>query len=269
MKKIVSVVVLIFFSAACSTTYKPVATLEDVTPKDEIEKSRNWIEPNSDSKLAAAAASGFLGGILIGIPLAIALASIPDEKGLTITELADKVSAKTCDKAGKNVYYTNNLSDDLGIIGVTVPDEEDDVLRPVGVMYVAKKDDVKLLYSEVRLVKKIDGNTYWGWRIPLLKKTPDGNLAFILNERLRLDGPITANGGASSLFEFSFIDELAGGARVKKTEMDLLKEVRAYFMGSSFSMETLKCALGDKVCGTNKKASDDTKAEAIAGEVLN
>lgn len=270
MKKFLSVMVIIFFLSACSTTYKPVASLEEIATKEEVEQSRNWIEPNSDAKQASAFASGFLGGIIIGLPLAMALASIPDEKGLSMPELADKVAAKTCDKTSKFIYYTNNLSDDLGIFGVKKMDQDDMGLRSVGLMYVSKRNDNRLLYTEVRMVKKIDDSTYWSWRIPLLKKTDEGNFAFVLNNKLRLDGPVMAKGGSENMFEFTFIDELSGGAKIVKGEKDLLHDIKVFFMDNSFEMETLKCAQGDKVCGRkNVPASEGAKADPSAAIEVN
>ncbi len=270
MKKILAGLLMLVFSSACSTTYKPVASLNDIAPKAEIDKSRNWIEPGSDAKQAAAFTSGLLGGLLIGLPLAMALASIPDERDMTMSELAEKVAAKTCDRTRKTTYYASGLSEDLSIMGVNIPDEETLGLRPVGIMYIAKESDNKLFYPEVRMVKKIDENTYWNWRIPLFKKTSEGNLVFILNEKLRLDGPVTMKGGSDDLFEFTFIDDLAGGIKVTKGENALFNEIKNYFMGNSFEMDTMRCALGDKICGKkDAPAGKEAKVEPAAAVIMN
>jgi hypothetical protein len=268
MKKLFAVAVLVCFITACSTTYKPVASIQELWTEEEVEKSRNWIEPDSPEKQAAAFASGLAGGLLIGLPLAMALASIPDEKGMTMPELAEKVAAKTCDRSKKFTRYANNLSEDLGIVGVNLGDDDTTGLRPIGLMYISKSSDEKRIFSEVRLVKKIDENTYWNWRVPLLKKTESGNLVYVLNEKLRLDGPVTMKAG-SEMFQFAFIDESTGGVKVTKSENELMQDMKSYFMGNSFEMETMKCALGDKVCGAKAREAadaDKTEASTQAGE---
>jgi len=249
MKKIFASFIMLCFSAACSTTYKPVATLEELSSKENIESRRNWIEPNSDAKIGAAAVSGFMGGLLIGVPLALAIAAIPDEKGLTMTELADKVTAKTCDRNTKKfIVYISGLSEALGVMGVNIDDNDDTGLRPIGLMYIAKEGEDKRAYSEARLVKKINEAIYWSWRIPLLRKTEAGDLVYVLNDKLRLDGPITRKGG-NEMLQFTFVDESAGGVKVTKCEKDLLQDIKTHFMGNSFGMESMRCALGDKACG--------------------
>jgi hypothetical protein len=267
MKKLLAVVVLACFASACSTAYKPVASLEEILSKEEIEASRNWIEPNSPKKQAAAFASGLMGGLLIGLPLAMALAAIPDEKGLTLLELSDRVAAKTCDGQNKFIRFANGLSDEMGIIGVNVEDGGDISLRPIGVMFISKKDDEKRIYPEVWLVKKIDEGIYWDWRIPLLKKTETGSLTYVLNDKLTLDGGVTITAG-EEMFQFTFTDASAGGAKVTKNETELIQAVKAYFMGNSFEMETMKCALGDKTCGTKDEEApkaDSPQPEAQTG----
>jgi len=250
MKKILASFIILCFSAACSTTsYKPVASLEDLSPKENIETRRNWIEPNSDAKTGAAFVSGFMGGLLIGLPLALVIASIPDERDITMTELADKVAAKTCDRdTNKFILYASGLSEELVVMGLNIDDNDDTGLRPIGLMYIAKEGEDRRAYSEARLVKKINENTYWSWRIPLLKKTDTGNLVYVLNDKLRLDGPITRKGG-DDMLEFTFVDDSAGGAKVTRCEKDLLQDIKTHFMGNSFGMEPMKCALGDKDCG--------------------
>lgn len=95
MKKafIVILILIICVSSACVRKLQPVATLNDLASKEEIEKRRNWFKQSH----AKSATSMAMGATLILFPVAMGIGLIPNEKNLTISEIADVAATKTFD----------------------------------------------------------------------------------------------------------------------------------------------------------------------------
>jgi len=264
MKTVLIFVLITCFFTACATRgYQPVASLEELSSKEEIEKCKNWVT-DSDAKKGAAFAAGFLGGLIIGLPIALAVASIPDEKNITLSEVADRAASKTYELPTKQLktYWDSAGSWEYAVTGIPADQPADAAgLRPIGLLYLHDQDGEKKVYCEIRLVKT-DEKGYWNWRFQVLKRNEGGALVYALNEKLKVKEPVLVQRDYNDRWvHFSFVDESAGGATVTKGEEEIFADVREHFSKNGFPMEVMKCAQGDKDCGRKERAEPDGNKE--------
>jgi len=255
MKKIIILFVCLCFITACAGTksYQPVATLEELSSKEEIDERKNWVT-SSGAKNAGYFAAGLLGGLVFGIPIAAAIASIPDEKDLTLCELADTVAVKAYDAHTQEyVFYSDGaMSSDYAVLGINVMEDEtiesEKILDSIGVLYIKETDDENKIYCEVRMIVQTHNKTYWEWRIPMLKRQGNGDLVYALNENWKVKEPVSIK-GREGILHITFTDELNGNNEIIKTEAEILPDFETYFLNHSCPMEDVECPHGDDSCG--------------------
>ncbi|MEW6110414.1 MAG: hypothetical protein AB1632_14800 [Nitrospirota bacterium] len=259
MKNSFIIVLIGCFLTACATkTYQPVASIEGLASKTELEQRKNWVT-NSDTKSGAAFTAGFAGGLLIGLPIALVIASIPDEKGITIDNISDRVAAKTYDLETKRLvtYWDSATSWEYAVTGITNEQKADDsAMKPVVLLFLRDKGDDKKAYCEVRLVSKDDDNRFLNWRFQILKVNAQGELVYALNENLKVKEPILIRRDIDDRWiHLTFTDLTSAGNTVIKSEDDFFSDVRDHFLKNSCTMEIMRCPNGDKDCGKKGKES--------------
>ena len=93
MKKILILVLALTLLISCVKSLQPVATLDELATKEELEKKRSWFKQSHARNTTGAA----MGATLVLFPVAMIIAFTPNEKDLTINEIADVAAVKTYD----------------------------------------------------------------------------------------------------------------------------------------------------------------------------
>ena len=78
-----------FFVSGCAFHMQPVASLEEFASKEEAEKKKNWVIDTHATNMGAAALGGLAGAVPVLIIPAALIISRPNEKNLTVNEMAD------------------------------------------------------------------------------------------------------------------------------------------------------------------------------------
>lgn len=265
MKTILIYFLSVCFLASCATRgYQPVSSMEELSSKAECEKSKDWVT-DSEAKMGTAFVAGLLGGLIIGLPVALAVASIPDEKNITMSEVADRVASKTHALPTKQFksYWDSAGSWEYAVTGIPADRVADDTgLRPIGLVYLRHYEGERKLYCEIRLVQKKSEKEYWNWRFQLLKRDEQGDIVYALNNKLKLREPVLVQRDYNDRWlHFTFVDEAAGGANITKGEEEIFAEVTEHFLKNGYPLEVMKCPLGDKDCGRPETSQPDATQE--------
>lgn len=162
----------------CVRYLNPVATLDELDSKQNLEKRRDWFT-NSHGKTAGAAGAG---AAMVFIPVLIPFVGTlfkADEKELTIKEIADVSAVKTYDYDStlllEWIAHMDGVADpDYWIIGRGKGNKETNGVKPVGVVFWNKNENK--VYYEGWVIKKTDDGNYLHWRLPLLRKDGDNLL---------------------------------------------------------------------------------------------
>lgn len=255
-KDLIAILLLVtFLTSACARYLQPVATLEELDSKENIEKRKNWFA-NSHARTSGAAGMGAaMVFIPILIPVAMATVFTADEKDLTVKEIADVTAIKTYDYDSTLflewiAYMDGAGAPDYWIIGRGKGNKEANGIKPVGVIYWNKNKNT--VYYEGWLIRKMEDGNYQHWRAPLLKKEGD-NLVYAFDKTLKLKEAKMV--GAYNLINFNF-SKKAGGGEISKEEDDVFKDMRSYYLSNNPEMEKIRCAKGSEECAPKEISKD-------------
>ena len=245
MKKILILVLTLTLLTSCVKSLQPVATLDELATKEELEKKRSWFKQSHARNTTGAA----MGATLVLFPVAMIIAFTPNEKDLTINEIADVAAVKTYDYDStlflEWIAYTDGaMSIDYWIVGRGKGNKDANGIKPVGVIYWNK--DKNKVYYEGWLVKKMEDSSYWHWRMPLLKKKDDGSLIYVLDETLKLKEAKMV--GGFNLMNFALSKDVGDSEEITKKEDDIFKELIDYYTKNNLKMTKVKCANGSDDC---------------------
>jgi|GEM_PF-3277118 len=185
--------------AFAPSEYHPLASLEDVETKEELNKKRNWqwqiIMGGASSTTSVA--SGAISGVFIQNPFLAPLGSLGANVLIQsaaqknygpkdITEISDLAIVKVYEIDNREQYAgavsggMDTLRNDFIVSIDGYGRHGSEKLKPA-VLYIQHKG----CYSEGVIIKKdVDGN-YQYWKIPLFIKK-DGNLVYFLDEKLKI-----------------------------------------------------------------------------------
>jgi hypothetical protein len=258
VKKLILLICVIFFISACAVKFQPVATIEELTTKEELEKRRSWVKQSHVRTTGA----GGIGGTVILLPIGLIWASIPNEKDLTISEIADVAATKTYDYDSMLFsewigYEDGGLSVDYRIYGRGMGGKDANNIKPVCVIYM--NQNKRKFYYEGWVIKKTGDSSYMHWRIPLLKKKDDGSMVYALDETLKLKEAKRSYGGFTTLPDFIFFKDAGDSWEITKKEEDIFKEIRDYFMKNNPKMTrvTIRGEVAEKTKIITKDAAGE------------
>lgn len=245
IKKLTLVICVMFFISACAPTLQPVTSLGELMPKEELEKKKDWLK----STPAGVAMARGAGATLVLLPLALILASIPSERGLTVSEIADIAVAATYDFNGAWIGYGGrgggfSIDTSLKVIGKGKQGDGD--IKPFALIFLRSKDGV--IYYEGGVVKKENNGDYYYWKIPLLKKKGDA-IVYSLDESLKLKKYIPTK-ALEDMLNLIF-EKDSSFEEVYKNKHSVIPEIKDYFMKNNPQMTKIKCANGSS-CATKE-----------------
>lgn len=142
MKKLILVICVMFLITACASKWTPVASLEELLPKEELEKNRNWYKESQQGRMF----TGGMEGSIILAPIALIYKFNPSERDLTITEIADTAAAKNYDYnsiiLGQWISY-HDMGFNRVIASSRGHDKNDSGLKPMIVRYQNHSNSIR------------------------------------------------------------------------------------------------------------------------------
>jgi hypothetical protein len=262
MCSLILVMVIVLGSLGCVKSITAVSSLDELSSKAEIGKTRNWYKQSHARSSAAFA----MGATLVLFPVAMAMANIPNYTALSIEQIAEFSAAATYDYDSTMylewIAYTDGAwAPDYWIVGRGKGMKDEQGVKPVGLIYWNKGKNAA--YYEAWMLQKDQANgRYLAWRTPVLKKKGD-NLVYAIDESLVLKKAKMV--GAYNLMNFTF-ESSQNGAEVIKEEKDILIDFRALYAASG-TMSALRYCDGDrekKTDNTVQSVAADLSADALS-----
>jgi hypothetical protein len=187
VKMVPLMVGLMLFVGACSSTptfMRPVASLEEFTSKEELDKERSW------HKETATRANWRTPFNIVMVPIALTL-MLPTETGATIAEIADVAVIKNY---GYNPPYISYDSGGYYIAVLSAGHDKNELgLKPafLNYHYDLRNDgnNDKKFFLEAVIIKEEKDNEYWQWKSPILKRGDNGEWIYAFDGKLKLQSP--------------------------------------------------------------------------------
>jgi hypothetical protein len=246
MKKLILVICVVFFISACAPTFQPVTSLEELMPKEEMEKKKDWVK---NTRAGVTMATG-AGATLVLLPLAlVVIASTPKIKELTVSEISDVAATAIYDFDGAYILYSARDGGGGDITRVVVIGEGKQgagEIKPFALYFFRYKDRVE--YYEGGVVKKENNGDYYYWKIPLLKKKGEA-IVYSLDESLKLKKNIPSLGFENRI-DLIF-EKDSSFEEVYKNKHSVIPEIKDYFIKNNPQMIKIKCANGSS-CATKE-----------------
>ncbi len=249
MKKLILVICVVFFISACAPAFQPVTSLEELMPKEEMKKKKDWVK-NTSGGVAVATTTG---ATLVLLPLALAvIAFTPKTKELTVSEIADVAAAAIYNFNGAYILYSARDGGGGDVTRVVVIGKQDDgEIKPFALYFFRYKD--RVIYYEVGVVKKENNGDYYYWKIPLLKKKGDA-IVYSLDENLKLKKDIPSLGFENRMN--LIFEKDSSFEEVYKNKHSVIPEIKDYFLKNNPQMTKIKCANGSSCTAKEVKGED-------------
>jgi hypothetical protein len=267
----VALLIAIVLVGACSSTptyMRPVASLEEFTSKEELDKKRSW-HKETVARNAAKDPFSFLTS-----PIALVVDFVPTETGATIAEIADIAAMKNYDY---NPGYISYDSGDYYVAVLSAGHVKNDLgLKPAFLNYhynflSDKGNKDNKFFLEAVIIKKEKDNEYWQWKSPILKRGDNGEWIYVFDGKLKLQSPPS---GFAFLFKFckvglfhrvsypyvlNFISLSSGAVKeeITKKISEVLDDAMKYFLETNPPMQKIqnKDKKGSKIATEQSNAN--------------
>jgi hypothetical protein len=247
---------LVLFVGACSgtpTIMRPVASLEEFTSKEELDKKRSWHKETAARNAITNDPFNFLMS-----PIALALKFFPTaETGTTIAEIADVAVIKNY--GYKPAFISYNDSDYNVAVLSAGYDKNDLGLKPAFLNYhynflSDKGNKDNKFFLEAVIIKEEKDNEYWQWKSPILKRGDNGEWIYAFDGKLKLQSPPSS---LAFVFKFckiglfhrvsypyvlNFISSSSGAVKeeITKKISEVLDDAMKYFLETNPPMQKIQ-----------------------------
>lgn len=229
----------------CVSRYQPVATLNDLAPKEELGELRNWYEQSR----ARSAAAFFMGYTIILAPIGLVVILIPSETDLTIEQIGDVAVVKSYEDIQDFIGYTDgNFSIDYYVVVTSQGhDINEEGSKLFGIAYNNYKD--KKIYYEVRKVFKSKDGKYFHFKMPLVRLNQRNEIIYAFDPSFRV----------VEIFKRGQIEPPRlrllrdSGEETEKIDKDFLEDFKNYLKTQEISFTEIPSVEGTECNGKNKK----------------
>jgi hypothetical protein len=242
---------LMFFVSGCSFHMQPTTSLEEFAPKEEVEKKKNWVIDTHATNMGAAALGAVAGAIPVLIIPAALIISRPNEKNLTVSEIAELLVFDMYSYS--SIIFPEDITCSDSSFGVDFFIEvkssgEKDGIKPVLVSYYHNKG--KKVYTEGWVMKKGSDGSLLYWKTSILTKRSDDTIYFF-DENLKLKEALVGWHKSSPSFIFQ---KNNNSDKVSKNKREIIDDIKDYFLKNNPQMSKFKCTKrNDCIPGTSPK----------------
>lgn len=236
----------------CVSRYRPVATINELAPKEELGELRNWYVQSKESKARESASSHIFWFKPILLPIALVLLTpslIPAETNLTIEQIGDVAVVKFYEDIQDLIGYTDGaLSIDYYVVATSqgqVIDEGGSKL--LGVAYNSYKN--KKIYYEVRKVFKSKEGKYFHFKMPIVRLNQRNEIIYAFDHSLRV----------VEIFKRGQIEpprlrlSRDSGEETEKIDKDFLEDFKNYLRTQEISLTEIPCVDSTECKGVKQK----------------